>query len=679
MKNQKEHIRSKMRWGIVGIFILLIGALSFVVPQYANRAITTINAVTHVGLPTLPESPFRLGLDLQGGAHLVYKANVAGIEPGDQPQAVEGVRDAVERRVNGTGVSEPNVQTARVGDEFRLIVDLPGIEDVNEAIKMIGETPILDFQEQNNEPPRELTEEEKQQITETNENAAKESQDIQQKLAGGAVFADLVTEHSDDEGSKNNAGNIGFLESGIPGLDPLYIWASSHKEGDISEKPIETEFGYHILQRGAQKDGEPKVSAKHILVCYFGAKACASEDVTKEQALQKAQDIFSQVNGENFDALAKEYSTDASNKDTGGDLGTFAKGAMVPAFEAAVFDAEVGQIVGPVETDFGYHVIYKTAEELPLAYELSHIMKRKLTQKDILPPSNNWKPTKLSGKQLDRAAVAIDQQTGSVQVTLNFDKEGTQLFKEITERNLNKPVAIFLDGAPISIPTVQSVISGGEAVITGSFSMQEARLLAQRLNTGALPVPIELISQQAIGASLGAESLQKSLRAGFIAIILVMLFMIFYYRLPGVLATLSLTLYISLVLAVFKGIGVTLTLAGIAGFILSIGMAVDANILIFERVKEELKAGKSLKAAVEEGFLRAWTSIRDGNISTLITCVLLVGFGSSFVQGFAATLSIGVLLSMFSAITITRAFLRFVVPWFSRYGSWLFLGYSNKE
>ena len=209
--------------------------------------------------------------------------------------------------------------------------------------------------------------------------------------------------------------------------------------------------------------------------------------------------------------------------------------------------------------------------------------------------------------------------------------------------------------------------------------MQEARLLAQRLNTGALPVPIELISQQAIGASLGAESLQKSLKAGFIAIVLVMLFMIFYYRLPGVLATLSLTLYISLVLAVFKGIGVTLTLAGIAGFILSIGMAVDANILIFERVKEELKAGKSLKAAVEEGFLRAWTSIRDGNISTLITCVLLVGFGSSFVQGFAATLSIGVLLSMFSAITITRAFLRFVVPWFSRYGSWLFLGYSNKE
>ncbi len=679
MKNQKEHIRSKMRWGIVGIFILLIGALSFVVPQYANRAITAINAVTHVGLPTLSEAQFRLGLDLQGGAHLVYKANVAGIDPDDQAQAVEGVRDAVERRVNGTGVSEPNVQTARVGDEFRLIVDLPGIEDVNQAIKMIGETPILDFQEQNTEPPRELTEEEKQQITETNENAAKESQDIQQKLVAGTTFADLVNEYSDDEGSKNNAGNIGFLESGIPGLDPLYIWASSHKEGDISEKPIETEFGYHILQRGAQKDGEPKVSAKHILVCYFGAKACASEDVTKEQALQKAQDIFSQVNGENFDALAKEHSTDASNKDTGGDLGTFAKGAMVPAFETAVFDAEVGQIVGPVETDFGYHIIYKTAEELPLAYELSHIMKRKLTQNDILPPSNNWKPTKLSGKQLDRAGVAIDQQTGSVQVTLNFDKEGTQLFKEITERNLNKPVAIFLDGAPISIPTVQSVISGGEAVITGSFSMQEARLLAQRLNTGALPVPIELISQQAIGASLGAESLQKSLKAGFIAIVLVMLFMIFYYRLPGVLATLSLTLYISLVLAVFKGIGVTLTLAGIAGFILSIGMAVDANILIFERVKEELKAGKSLKAAVEEGFLRAWTSIRDGNISTLITCVLLVGFGSSFVQGFAATLSIGVLLSMFSAITITRAFLRFVVPWFSRYGSWLFLGYSNKE
>ncbi|MBT7929685.1 SecD/SecF family protein translocase subunit, partial [Candidatus Peregrinibacteria bacterium] len=199
-------------------------------------------------------------------------------------------------------------------------------------------------------------------------------------------------------------------------------------------------------------------------------------------------------------------------------------------------------------------------------------------------------------------------------------------------------------------------------------------LLSQRLNAGALPVPVNLVSQQTVGATLGASSLNASIKAGIVGILLVMLFMTLFYRLPGLISVIALTIYISLTLAVMKLIGVTLTLAGIAGFILSIGMAVDANVLIFERLKEELQDGKSLKSAVEEGFLRAWTSIRDGNVSTLITCVLLMFFGSSFVKGFAITLGIGVLLSLFSAITVTRMMLRFVVPWFKEHGNLFFLG-----
>jgi len=192
-------------------------------------------------------------------------------------------------------------------------------------------------------------------------------------------------------------------------------------------------------------------------------------------------------------------------------------------------------------------------------------------------------------------------------------------------------------------------------------------------------VPVDLVSQQTVGASLGAASFTSSVKAGIAGIIFIMMFMMFFYRLPGIISIAALMVYIAVSLALMKLIGVTLTLAGIAGFILSIGMAVDANVLIFERMKEELRDGKSLKGAVEEGFLRAWTSIRDGNISTLITCGFLMFFGSSFVKGFAITLSLGILVSLFSAITVTRIMLRFVVPWFKERGNVLFLGAIKNE
>lgn len=270
----------------------------------------------------------------------------------------------------------------------------------------------------------------------------------------------------------------------------------------------------------------------------------------------------------------------------------------------------------------------------------------------------------LTGKYFQpNAQVTFDQQTGGPEVAFEWDSEGARLFEQITTRLVGKPLGIFLDNQLISAPTVQSVIRD-RGVITG-VPLEEARLLAIQLNAGALPVPVAVVKQQDVDATLGADSLQKSLLAGEIGLGIVALFMLVYYRVPGFLADVALLVYSSLALAVFQLIPVTLTLAGIAGFILSIGMAVDANILIFERTKEEVRSGRTLGAAIEAGFSRAWTSIRDSNISTLITCLILFWFGSNFgasiVTGFALTLALGVLISMFTAIIVTRTFLRALV------------------
>lgn len=280
------------------------------------------------------------------------------------------------------------------------------------------------------------------------------------------------------------------------------------------------------------------------------------------------------------------------------------------------------------------------------------------------PNSYNFIDTELTGAHLRRAQVQFDQTTSEPQVTLQFDSEGTKMFADITRRNLQKPVAIKLDNEIISAPTVQSVIENGEAVISGKFTLDEAKKLAIELNAGALPVPITLVEQRNIGATLGSESVKKSLTAGLIGLILVALFMIFYYRLPGLIAVLALGIYVLIVIALFKLIPITLTLAGIAGFILSVGMAVDANILIFERIKEEEASGKTIGLAIEEGFRRAWPSIRDSNFSSLITCLILYALTSGLVRGFALTLALGILVSMFTAVIVTRTFLRLSIGTF---------------
>ena len=233
----------------------------------------------------------------------------------------------------------------------------------------------------------------------------------------------------------------------------------------------------------------------------------------------------------------------------------------------------------------------------------------------------------------------------------------TKLFEEITSANVGKTVAIYLDGAVISAPNVNEKISGGTAVISGNFTPDEAKILVGRLNSGALPVPIELISTQTIGASLGANAVAGGVKAGMIGFIAVAIFLIIFYRLPGLVSVIALSIYTAIMLALFKLIPVTLSAPAIAGFIISIGLAVDANVLIFERMKEEMRSGRTIPDAMHEGFERAWPSIRDSNISTIITMAILFWFGTSLIKGFALTFGLGVLVSMFSAITLSRRFL----------------------
>ncbi|MCK5123233.1 MAG: protein translocase subunit SecD [Candidatus Pacebacteria bacterium] len=443
---------SSKRKTLLNFFLIILLAVSTVYIVYPKNEGIKIN---NYGINYYNDLKFHLGLDLQGGTHLVYQSDLSQIEEEDRSSAIEGVRDVIERRVNAFGVSEPIVQTTK---NDRLIVELAGVSDVNQAINMIGETPFLEFKE-------EMNEEEKSNLRDQ------------------------------------------FKDANIP---------------------------------------------EEYLAQFF------------------------------------------------------------------------------------------------------------------------YKNTELGGKQLDRADVAFNPNTYEPEVQLQFDSEGKDLFGEITGRNVGKKVAIYLDGMPISIPVVNEPITDGKAVISGNFSIDEAKLLVQRLNAGALPVPINLISQQTVDASLGKDSVQKSLVAGLLGLVLLSLFMIIYYRMQGVIAVVALLIYSCAVLSLFKFIPITLTLSGVAGFILSIGIAVDANILIFERIKEEIRKGKTINIAIEEGFARAWNSIFDSNVSTIITCIILAYFGTSIIEGFAITLGIGVVLSMLSAIFITKTFLKVVTM--TRWGRklWLF-------
>ncbi len=298
-----------------------------------------------------------------------------------------------------------------------------------------------------------------------------------------------------------------------------------------------------------------------------------------------------------------------------------------------------------------------------LEFKLMNPAVEKLPQEELnkKPIGEVFITTPLTGRFLEKTQLVFDRTTRAPEVLLNFNKEGSDLFAKITKENVGRTLSIFLDGFPISSPVIRQEITGGTATISGGFTPVEARDLVRNLNYGALPVAIKLISTQTVGASLGNEATVAGVKAGIWSFIIIGIFLILWYRVPGLIAVLALAVYVALNLAIFKLIPVTLTAAGIAGFILSLGMAVDANILIFERMKEELRKGRVLPDAIQEGFHRAWTSIRDSNTSSIITAVILYYFASTpMIKGFALVFFIGVVISMFTAITASRTILKAV-------------------
>lgn len=503
------------------------------------------------------------GLDLQGGIHLEYKTDVSQIESGKVNDALVAAEAVIERRVNAFGVGEPLVQLSQSGAEHRIIVELPGVKDIEQAKKMIKETPFLEFRESSN---GEVSPSDQSQIDTMNGKNRVQAESILAQVIGGGDFSTFATQYSQDPGSKDKGGDLDFVKSGafVPEFDTV-LFDPTFQSGTIYPKLVESQFGWHIIKK-IEERGE----------------------------------------GDNREIHA------------------------------------------------------------------AHILFRKYAATDF--PKLAFKTTGLSGKNLKNAYVDYRSQgVGSPQIALQFDSEGTQLFADITKRNIGKPVAIFLDDEIISQPTVQSEIPNGQAVITGNFTMKEANDLVKRLNEGALPVPITLVGQQSVDASLGEDALQKSLLAGLVGLGAVAIFMIFYYRLLGVVAVLALLLYSAMLLTLFKlsvytPFAITVTLSGIAGFILSIGIAVDANVLIFERTREELSYGKGVVRSIKEGFRRAWPSIRDGHVSTLITTVILIALGTGFVKGFAVILALGVLLSLFTAVVLVRITTTFLAgDWMERH------------
>lgn len=683
--------RDKIRWIVIGLFVLAFLAASLDYPKIWNKSADGVNfvlnkvpAFQNVKIPQFIEMPYHLGLDLQGGTHLVYEADVSELEEEERADSLEGVRDVIERRVNAFGVAEPLIQTSKSGDTWRVIVELAGVSDISEAIKMIGETPILEFKEQGEDieaEPFVITDEQRQQMEEYNKEAKERADEALARALTGDSWSALVSDYSQGLEKGDNDGDLGFI-GGLASHQVIIteLKNAGTKAGEVLDRIIENEEGFNIIKFLETENKE--VEARHILICYEGSFKCEG-GLSKEEARKKIEEIRSRATTENFVDLAKENSTEPGAEESGGDLGWFIRGMMVHQFEKVVFTQETGTISDIVETEFGFHIIYKTNEKESsdtnnIRYHIQRILVRQIKESDFDPNAQwgQWKKTGLTGKQLKRAQLQFDPNTNEAQVGLEFNDEGKKLFAEITERNIGNPVAIFLDGIPISIPTVQDEIRDGKAIISGTFELEEAKTLARRLNAGALPVHIDLISQQTVGASLGQDSLNKSLKAGLMGFLLVVIFMLLYYRLPGLIASLALCIYGVLILTLFKIVPVTLTLSGIAGFVLSIGLAVDANVLIFERTKEELKRGKLLERAIEEGFKRAWPSIRDGNLTTLLSCLILFWFSESMVKGFALTLGIGILISLFSALVITRFFLRFVSPWVK--GVWLF-GVSGKK
>lgn len=665
MKQWKDRKRFGMHLAIGAIAVLFILLGGYASPLAYNATIGAISG------NTASEEAYKLGLDLQGGVHLVYEADMSAIGQEERSAALEGVRDVIERRVNAFGVSEPLVQTNISGGRYRVIVELAGVFDIGDAIDLIGETPILEFKLPTEEINIEITDEQQAEIDAAQDEERTAALAVLDRAIAGEEFGDLAREFSLDTATVESAGYIGFVDENHPVFDGLasQIDSDGYRPG-IIDGLYESTSSMHIIDF-LSEDISEEIQTSHILICHSESERCEAER-SQGEALVLAQEVLDGTTTRNFADQAMEFSEGPTGTN-GGDLGLVSRGAMVATFEDALFALTDGQISDIVETDFGYHIIYREDTVETPTFEIAHIELPWTTASDLLV-IDPWENTELSGKHIAAASVSFDPQFGTPYVVLDFNGEGADLFAELTEANVGEVIGIFLDGEAISTPVVQQAIYGGQASITGQFGLDEAKLLAQRLNAGALPVPIDIVNRQTVGPTLGAESLDKSMSAAMIGFVLVGLFMIGYYRFAGLLAVVSLLIYSVLNLVLYRALGVTITLAGIAGFILSLGMAVDANVLIFERLREELRSGRDLQTAIDEGFRRAWTSIRDGNVTTLIAAGVLFFFSTSFVKGFALTLGLGVLLSMLTAVFVTRLLLKWASGFKQLRSKWLYGG-----
>lgn len=783
--------RSPRFWPIISIIVgalMLIIALPDSVKGWA---------------PTFLRPGFHLGLDLAGGTQLDFRiseneiqqqlddvnAQLAAIETAggnneqtnilraekaaieeQQSNLVEAIRTVLERRINSLGVSEAIITPSYIGGEKHLLVECPGVVDVQKCIETVGKTIQLEFKEEFTDATAEYVggvkakvDAAQRRITRSGATLEVIGEDMGTDLGVGYqpahwFFRDQLPKGleqlwnkqpkdgvirlngsvtiptQNDNGTTENRTMSGIFLAQVltprtqsgrvieEAADAFGVLAkqgtdvtNATEENVVLESPVSTRLIGTLkgmksgeLKKVSMEDGSAKivflrlltpgrelVDVSHILVAYKGANAApATVTRTKEEALAKVQELKKQIDaGANFEDLAKKES-DGTSKANGGKLAGVAHGELVPAFETVAFSQAVGTISDPVETPFGYHLIrvdkapYQTPDkasfdaltftgpdagakaDAALADLQAGNVRR---QEDAIQLRSiffslvptGWKDTELDGKHFRTANVNLDPTTNLPVVQIIFDDEGGKMFQELTKKNVGKRIAIFVGGDLVSAPTVQGEITGGSAVITGSQNLTEAQKLAQDLNTGAIPAPIYLSGQHTVEPTLGADAVRASVLAGLFGILVVMLYMLLVYRLLGFFASIGLVIYALIFSAMFKlplllvtDQYIVLTLAGIAGTLLSIGMAVDTNVLVFERMKEELRKGKSLKSAVEIGFEKAWPSIRDSNISTVITCLILFLIGTSIVRGFAVTLGLGVIVSMFTGMVISRWLLR---------------------
>ena len=608
-----------------------------------------------------------LGLDLQGGSHLVYQASLQS-ESGDSsvmtPQApptadqMDALRRTIERRLNSSGLGEPILQV--VGED-RLLVQIPGVSDPDSAKALIGETAQLEFKHRTINVPSPLEFEEGDIIgyrvvemtpdlfapPETAEEPA--GQEPGDEDAGTTDDAGSQESGSEDAGTTDDAGS---QESGSEDAGTTDDTASQESNSedagttddasaqeDSADTPpgppgLEVEFS----DSGLAKFAPAVVEMRDSLVAGSGSGIIYADRLAVSLAGGEAQEI--EVYYQPIVLLQEGLFPIGGDPNVREIIGT---NKYVISLIEAFPDSD--DVTAEAERQFapGGELVFK-------------LIKGKVDQ-DI----------GLTGDDLARAYAGQHQGSGAPIVNIEFNGEGTRKFAEVTTEiaGTSDQIAIFLDDEELIAPVADQPITGGNAFISGrDFTIDRVKDIALLLESGRLPIPIELILEKDVDAILGSDSLAKSVRAGVVGLALVFMFMLLYYRMPGLIAALALLIYALMLIAIFKMLPVTLTLSGVAAAILSVGMAVDANILIFERMKEEMRSGRTLLSSINIGFNRAWSAIRDSNVSTLITSGILYWFadtlGATVVQGFAATLAIGVLLSMFSAIFVSRTLLRLV-------------------